>query len=245
MKSLEICCGSYEDCLRAERGGAKRVELNSALFLGGLTPSIATVKKVLENTSLEVIAMVRPRGAGFCYMDSEVEVMMEDAREMLEAGVHGLAFGFLNADCTIDIEKTKAMVDLIHSYDRTAVFHRAVDCALDYESSIQQLIELKIDRVLTSGQKEKALDGADAIAKIQKKFGHLIEILPGSGVNAGNLGELVQKTGVSQAHSSCRYWEKDPTTTGNGVTYAYHEAYDYDCVSEELVKKLVCAAENK
>ncbi|MBR5005235.1 MAG: copper homeostasis protein CutC, partial [Erysipelotrichaceae bacterium] len=76
---VEICCGSYEDCLRAERGGAKRVELNSALFLGGLTPSIATVKKVLENTSLEVIAMVRPRGAGFCYLDSEVEVMMQDA----------------------------------------------------------------------------------------------------------------------------------------------------------------------
>ena len=101
---VEICCGSYEDCLRAERGGAKRVELNSALFLGGLTPSIATVKKVLENTSLEVIAMVRPRGAGFCYLESEVEVMMQDAEEMLKLGVDGLAFGFLNEDCTVDVE---------------------------------------------------------------------------------------------------------------------------------------------
>ena len=240
---LEICTGSYEDCLRAERGGAHRVELNSALFLGGLTPSIATVKKVLEKTSLEVIAMVRPRGAGFCYLDSEFEVMMADAKEMLEAGVHGIAFGFLNEDCSIDIEKTKQMTELIHQYGKTAVFHRAIDCVKEYEDSIEQLIDLHVDRILTSGQKEKALMGADEIAQIQMKYGNLIEILPGSGVNAGNLAELVKKTGVVQAHSSCRHWEKDMTTTCSGVSYAYHDAYDYDCVSEELVRKLVEAAE--
>ena len=240
---LEICCGSYEDCLRAQRGGAKRVELNSALFLGGLTPSIATVKKVLEHTSLEVVAMVRPRGAGFSYLESEAEVMMQDAEMMLEAGVHGIAFGFLNADCTVDVEKTKIMTDLIHRYGKTAVFHRAIDCAKEYEASVEKLIELGVDRILTSGQKEKAMDGADAIALIQKKYGDRIEVLIGSGVNAGNLKELVLKTGVSQAHSSCRYWENDPTTTGTGVTYAYHDAYDYDCVSEELVQKLVRASE--
>ena len=239
---LEICTGSYEDCVNAEKGGAHRVELNSALFLGGLTPSIATVKKVLEKTSLEVIAMVRPRGAGFCYLDNEYEVMMADAREMLEAGVHGIAFGFLKEDCTIDLNRTREMVELIHQYGRTAVFHRAIDCVKDYEMSIQQLIELNVDRVLTSGQKEKALEGASAICEIQKKYGHKIEILAGSGVNAGNLAELVRKTGVRQAHSSCRHWQNDPTTTSAGVTYAYHDAYDYDCVSEELVRKLVEAA---
>ena len=244
MKNMEICCGSYEDCLRAEKGGAKRVELNSALFLGGLTPSIATVKKVLEHTALEVIAMVRPRGAGFCYLESEFEVMMQDAELMLEAGVHGIAFGFLNSDCTIDVYRTKAMTELIHRYGKTAVFHRAIDCAEDYEASVCTLIDLGVDRILTSGQKEKALSGADAIALIQKKYGDCIEVLPGSGVNAGNLKELAEKTGVSQAHSSCRHWENDPTTTGAGVSYAYHEAYDYDCVSEELVQKLVAASKN-
>lgn len=236
---IEICAGSYEDCLRAERGGAQRVELNSALFLGGLTPSIATVKKVLANTSLEVIAMVRPRAAGFCYLDSEFEVMMQDAKEMLEAGVDGLAFGFLKEDRSIDQYRTKQMVDLIHSFGKTAVFHRAVDCVQDYELSIETLIQLRVDRVLTSGQKEKALDGAKTIRKIQKKAGDRIEILPGSGVNASNLKELVEKTEVVQAHSSCRYWENDPTTSGTDVSYAYHDAYDYDCVSEDLVKRLV------
>lgn len=236
---IEICAGSYEDCLRAERGGAQRVELNSALFLGGLTPSIGTIKKVLANTSLEVIAMVRPRAAGFCYLDSEFEVMLQDAKEMLEEGVDGLAFGVLKEDCTIDQRRTKQMVDLIHSYGKTAVFHRAIDCVKDYELSIETLIQLHVDRVLTSGQKEKAMDGTEIIEKIQKKAGRLIEILPGSGVNASNLAELVKKTGVHQAHSSCRYWENDPTTTGTDVSYAYHDDYDYDCVSEELVKKLV------
>ena len=235
---VEICTGSYEDCLCAQRGGAQRVELNSALFLGGLTPSIGTVKKVLKDTELEVIAMVRPRGAGFCYSEAETEAMMEDARELLEAGVHGIAFGFLKEDCHLDEVRTKEMIDLIHQYGKTAVFHRAIDCAKDYESAIEQLIALGTDRILTSGQKDKAMDGVERIAHIQKTYGHQIEILPGSGINAGNLKELVEKTGVLQAHSSCRHWCDDKTTTGS-VSYAYHEAYDYDCVSEEMVKALV------
>ena len=86
---IEICCGSYEDALNAYHGGAKRIELNNALHLGGLTPSLATLKLTKKNTNLKVITMVRPRGAGFCYNEIEFEVMKEDAKSLLENGADG------------------------------------------------------------------------------------------------------------------------------------------------------------
>ena len=126
---IEICCGSYEDALAASRGGAERIELNCALALGGLTPSVGCLRLVKKNTALKVISMVRPRGAGFCYTETEAEQMFEDARALLENGSDGLAFGFLTEDGEIDAERTGEMIRLIHSYDgREAVFHRAFDC---------------------------------------------------------------------------------------------------------------------
>lgn len=124
---IEVCAGSYEDCLAAARGKADRVELNSALALGGLSPTEATLRLVKRDTDLKVICMVRPRGAGFHYTEVERKVMMAEAKSFLENGADGIAFGFLNADGTIDVEATKEMIDLIHSYNKEAVFHRAVD----------------------------------------------------------------------------------------------------------------------
>lgn len=162
---IEVCAGSYEDCLAAARGKADRVELNSALALGGLSPTEATLRQVKADTDLKVICMVRPRGAGFHYNDIEKKVMMAEAKSFLENGADGIAFGFLNADGSIDTEATKAMIDLIHSYNKEAVFHRAVDVTPDYEEAFRQLCEMKADRVLTSGQEEKAWQGADQIKK--------------------------------------------------------------------------------
>ena len=104
---IEICCGSYEDALNAYYGRAKRIELNSALHLGGLTPSIASLKLTKKNTNLKIITMIRPRGAGFCYNDIEFEVMKEDARCMLENKADGIAFGCLNQDGSINGKTNK------------------------------------------------------------------------------------------------------------------------------------------
>ena len=104
---IEICCGSYEDALNAYYGRAKRIELNSALHLGGLTPSLATLKLTKKNTNLKIITMVRPRGAGFCYNEIEFEVMKEDAKSLLENGADGIAFGCLNKDGSICIRNDR------------------------------------------------------------------------------------------------------------------------------------------
>ena len=220
---IEICCGSYEDALNAYHGGAKRIELNNALHLGGLTPSLATLKLTKKNTNLKVITMVRPRGAGFCYNEIEFEVMKEDA----------------NSIC---IKQTKEMIEIIKSYQGEVVFHRAFDCVEDPYTSIELLIELGVDRILTSGLKPKAIDGKDLIKNLQEKYGSQIEILAGSGMNASNAKEMMKYTGINQVHSSCKDWVNDATTHRHEVSYAYapvpHEN-DYDVVSKELVEKIV------
>lgn len=239
MITVEICCGSYEDCLVAYRGGAKRVELNSALHLGGLTPSVGSLQLAKKNTDLKIITMVRPRSAGFCYSDEDKETMMLDAKIMLENGADGIAFGFLHEDGSIDLESTSDMVDLIKSYGKEAVFHRAYDCAKDPILAIEQLIDLKVDRILTSGLENKAIEGKKLIQYLVENYGNQIEILAGSGINDSNVINFVEETKVNQVHSSCKDWLIDKTTTMNHVSYAYHNEYDYEIVSEDKVRKMM------
>ena len=236
---FEVCAGSVQDCINAQLGGADRVELNSALHLGGLTPSLAMLKLVKEKTSLKVVCMDRPRAAGFCYDDVEIETMFEDAKILLENGADGISFGFLNSDATINVIETKKMVELIHQYQKEAVFHRAFDCVDDPMHAIKQLIDCGVDRILTSGLQPTALQGSSVIAKLQSEFGNQIELLAGSGINANNIRTLKEQTGIHQFHGSCKEWCKDPTTTVGNVSYAYHESDDYDCVSLEKVKRIV------
>ena len=242
--TVEICTGSYADCMAAFHGGAERVELNSALSVGGLTASVAVLRRVKKETTLKVICMVRPRAGGFCYDEAETKIMMEEARLLLENGADGIAFGFLHADGTVHRERTLQMSELIHSFGKEAVFHRAFDVTKDPFQAMEVLLSCKIDRLLTSGQRAKAMQGAELIAQLQDRFGNRIEILAGSGVNAQNAGELLARTGIRQVHSSCKGYRLDPTTESEHVSYAYLDdahAMEYDVVEETLVRALIDA----
>lgn len=240
---VEICCGSYYDALQARKGGAKRIELNSALMLGGLTPGTATLRLVKQNIpDLKVITMVRPRGAGFCYADEEFLVMERECQELLEAGADGIAFGCLRANGCLDREKNKRLLSLIKEYNKEAVFHRAFDVVTNPFEVIEELIRMGVDRVLTSGLQAKAVEGATLIKQLQERYGTQIQILAGSGVNASNARSLMEETGIWQVHSSCKDWVMDPTTKANGVSYSMaskEQEMMYDIVSYELVKQLV------
>ena len=239
MNLLEVCCGSYYDCLMAQKGGAKRVELNNALYLGGLTPSLATLCLVKQNTNLEVICMVRPRGAGFCYNDIEFETMLYDAKILLDHSADGIAFGCLNDDFTINETQTKIMVDLIKSYNKQAIFHRAFDCVNDPIKSVETLIELKVNRILTSGLKSHAIDGIELLKELNYKFNKNIEFVIASGVNKDNALHLIEYTKINQIHSSCKAWINDNTTSNNDVSYHYHKNKDYDVCDYLLVKDII------
>src|SRR5437764_13979019 len=126
---LEICCGSIDDALQAQAGGADRIELCSALFLGGLTPSLGTLQYARQQLKIPIIAMVRPRGGGFCYTDAEFETMERDTGVAIGSGADGVVFGILTADGNIDRERTRRIRKIIGS--KQAVFHRAFDVTPD------------------------------------------------------------------------------------------------------------------
>lgn len=243
---IEICCGSYYDALNAYKGGAKQIELNSALALGGLTPSLATLQLVKKETPLKVVAMVRPRAGGFCYSPTDFQVMMADAKHFLEHGADGIAFGFLTEDFQINLEQTRAMIALIHAYQKEAVFHRAIDVAQNYLEAIGILIDLGVDRILTSGQKAKVQLNNHLIGEALTKYGKQIELLWGSGINDTNAAKFAEVYGIEHIHSSCKDFAQDPTTLSDTVSYAFlphpHET-SYDVVSAEKVAHLIAAVE--
>lgn len=239
----EICCGSYYDAEQAVLGGAKRIELNSALMLGGLTPTETTLRMVKEKyPSLKVVAMVRPRGAGFCYSEEEFQVMHKECESLLKCGADGIAFGCLRADGSLDEKRNRWLTGMIREMGKEAVFHRAFDCSKDPFAAMEQLIAMGVTRVLTSGLKPKAAEGRELLKKLQADYGTEIQILAGSGVNADNALELMEYTGLCQVHSSCKAWKTDPTTVQNGISYSIADGehmFCYDVVSAELVKELV------
>lgn len=241
-KIVEVCCGSYYDCLQAYKGKANRVELNSALYMGGLTPSIASLVLTKKNTNLKVICMARPRGAGFCYEKQDYETMVLDVKSMLERGADGIAFGCLNDKGNINISQTKKIIDIIKSYgkEKEVVFHRAFDCVSDPYETMRSLIKLGVDRILTSGLEDKAVQGVALLKDLQKEFGDKVQILAGSGINAKNVKQFMEYTKITQVHSSCKSWLKDNTTTKNNISYAYtNDDFAYEIVDTKLVKQLV------
>jgi copper homeostasis protein len=239
---LEVCCGSFEDAMAAYEAGAERIELNSALSLGGLTPSLGSLILVKQYTDLEVMSMVRARGAGFCYTTYQYEQMLEDARLLAAYGTDGIVFGFLKEDRTIDKIRTKEFVQLIHDEGGKAVFHRAFDCVKDPYEAVETLIDLGVDRILTSGQQETAEEGISLLKDLQERYGRQIELLPGCGIRPENAVKIMKETGISQVHSSCQSLENDVTTAGEKVSYGYLDGEDeskYQIVSEEKVRQML------
>ncbi len=208
---LEICCGSIDDAIEAERGGADRVELCSALFLGGLTPSLGTVREARARLRIPVIAMVRPRGGGFCYTEAEFATMERDTELAFENGVDGVVFGILRPDGTIDLERTRRIRELIGDH-RQSVFHRAFDVTPDPFAALEQLIELGITRVLTSGQEKTVDEGAELIARLIEHARGRIEVMPGGGILPHQVELVIARTGCTQIHLTAFGVAHDPST---------------------------------
>ena len=210
---LEICCGSAEDAIEAAAGGADRVELCSALFLGGLTPSLGSLVQVKQQAKIPVMAMDRPRAAGFCYSATEFAVMERDADLLLEYGADGLVFGILNSDGAVDLERSRQLRNRIGT--RQAVFHRAFDVTPDPFRALEELIDLGMTRVLTSGQKNGATEGAALIGRLIEQARDRIEVLPGAGIGLENVRQLVATTGCTQIHMTAFAERHDTSTQAN------------------------------
>ena len=220
---IEICIGNIDDAITASKYPIDRIELNSALELGGLTPSLNTVKTLKEKIDTPLCCMVRPRGGDFVYTDIEFETMLLDAKLLLENGADGIVFGFIK-DGKVDIDRTSKMVELIHSYNRQAIFHKAFDEIEDLDEALNTLVNLHIDRVLTGGGQDSdhIVIGATIIGKLQSKYGDKIELLPGGGVRIHNIQDVITNANSHQIHMTSK-------KTKNG----------YICLDEQQLQELL------
>jgi copper homeostasis protein len=236
---LEICCGSIDDAIQAERGGADRVELCSALFLGGLTPSLGTIQEAKKRLQIPVMVMVRPRSGGFCYSEAEMSSMERDASAAIEAGADGVVFGILLENGKIDLTRSKRI--LRHIGQRQSVFHRAFDVTPDPFRALEQLVDLGITRVLTSGQRDSAPEGADLIQKLVEKAAGRIQILPGGGIQPYQLKSFLAQTRCDQVHITAWRTRSDtstharPEVTFGGALYPPEDRYQV--TDAQLVKR--------
>jgi copper homeostasis protein len=208
---LEVCIASADDAVSAADGGADRLELNSALALGGLTPTIGVLREVKETVPLPVVAMVRPRPGGFAYGSSDFRVLLRDAELLLAHGAGGLAVGVLQADGRVDDPRCREIRRQTGS--AVLVFHRAFDVTPDPFESLEHLIDLGFQRVLTSGQQESAYNGTPLIAHLIQRAAGRIEILPAGGINRFTLTDVLARTGCDQVHASLQHNVSDTSTS--------------------------------
>ena len=203
---IEICIGNVQDALKASEYPIDRIELNSALELGGLSPSLETLKFLKERITPKICCMVRPRGGDFLYTEEEFEMMLKDAESFLKNGADGIVFGFLNENKTVNLKRTRTMSQLIHSYDKEAIFHKAFDELNNIYEGSRMLIECGIDRILTSGQAvyPDILQGCKNIRDLDEIYGDKIQYLPGGGVRIENIVDVLKISGVKQIHMTSK-----------------------------------------
>lgn len=199
---LEICSNSPQSALHAAQGGATRIEFCQNLENGGTTPSYGQIVQTRKLINIGMHVLIRPRAGDFVYSDLEFEEMLADIRFCKEKGCDGVVIGVMNRDATVDIERTKALADAARPMHVT--FHRAFDKCADPMSSLAILIELGIDRLLTSGLKNKAENGVELLKELVEYANGKIVIMPGAGVDSHNIEMILKITGATAIHSSAK-----------------------------------------
>jgi len=203
---LEICCYSMECAVTAQQNGADRVELCAAPKEGGLTPSYGVLKSVREAVTIPVHPIIRPRGGDFCYSAGEFDAMLEDVVRVRELGFPGLVIGLLDEDANVDMPRMRQI--MAEAKGMAVTFHRAFDMCKNPIQAFENLAELGVARILTSGQQSTAEKGLQLIMELKGHSGVPI-IMAGAGVRASNLKTFLN-AGVEELHSSAGKWTPSP-----------------------------------
>ncbi|GIL93183.1 hypothetical protein Vretifemale_20580 [Volvox reticuliferus] len=201
---VEVCIDSVHGALAAQSGGADRVELCAALVEGGITPSAGLITACRKAFQGKLMVIIRPRGGDFLYTEEEENVMQEDIRQAKVSGADGVVFGCLQSDGTVDMDATGRLLRQAQMLNLDVTFHRAFDMTPDPVQALDDLLAVGVPRVLTSGCKLTALQGADTIAELVHRSAGRITVLAGGGVTPTNAAELVRRTGVTEIHSTAK-----------------------------------------
>lgn len=197
---FELCVESAEGARAAEHGGADRIELCSQIEVGGTTPSPALISACVAAVSIPVHVLVRPRAGDFVFTAAEYEAMRGQIEMAREAGAHGVALGVLRGNGQVDVERTRALVELARPMSVT--FHRAFDETCDLGAALEEVIATGADSLLTSGGAPDVLGGAGSIAELARQAGGRIHLIAGGGLRLGNLVEVVRRSGIFSLHGS-------------------------------------------
>lgn len=236
---LEVCANSYQSALAAQNGGAKRVELCDNLAEGGTTPSYSQIALSKKNLTIEIWPIIRPRGGDFLYSEIEYELMKEDIRICKSLNCDGIVTGILDANGDIDKERCAEIIDL--ASPMPVAFHRAFDMTNNMNKALEDLIELGIKRVLTSGGAPSAFEGAETLANLVKQANGRIHIMAGAGINKTNLNSLITQTGATQYHASSKVFVASKMHYKNTQTKmgTIDDEYQYELTDENKVRELV------
>lgn len=200
--TLEICCYNYQSCIIAAQAGANRIELCADAAEGGTTPAFGTIKLVKERLGIDVYPIIRPRGGDFFYNEEEFIMMKSEILLCRELGCEGVVIGMLKQDGCIDKERCKRLVAM--AYPMGVTFHRAFDRASNPFEAMEDIITVGCERILTSGHKPVAAEGAQLLDELIRQAHDRIIIMPGSGIRAANIAEVAKKTGAVEFHSSAK-----------------------------------------
>ena len=236
---IEICANSVESAVKAQEGGAYRVDLCAGIPEGGTTPSFGDIRmarQLLQNTKLHVI--IRPRGGDFLYSPLELEIMLHDIKVARQLGADGVVFGCLTAEGDIDIPAMKMLMNAVG--DMSVTFHRAFDMCKNPQEALEQIIALGCSRILTSGQEPNAVKGIPLLKVLVKQADGRIIIMPGCGVNPSNILHIAEETGACEFHFSGRStYEsgmiyRNPKVSMGGTVKI--EEYEKDVTNPDIVK---------
>jgi len=196
---LEISVEASEAAVAAERGGADRIELCNDLSVAGLTPQVELLRLVRQQIQIPIFVMIRPRAGDFVYSPAEFAQMKKSIAAARHAGSSGLVLGILNPDHTVDLDRTRELVELAQPLPVT--FHRAFDECTDLSQALEHVVRTGASRILTSSGAATAPQGAGKIEMLVAAAGGRITIVPGAGINAGNILQLAAATRAQEFHS--------------------------------------------
>jgi len=244
---FEICANSVKSCIEAQKGGAYRVELCAGIPEGGTTPSYGDIVLARELLKIKLNVIIRPRGGDFLYNDLEHKIMLKDIENAGRLGVDGVVIGCLNPEGDIDMKRNKELIDA--AGDMSITFHRAFDMCRDPYDALEKIIDLGCDRILTSGQQPKAVEGINLLKELVERAGDRIIIMPGSGVNADNILHLARETGAIEFHLSARepiesgMLYRNPNLKMGGTSIVINE-FEELVTSSEKVRNTIQALKN-
>lgn len=207
MIDLEICCGDLASVMAAREGGATRIELCSGLAEGGLTPSAALIRAAVASGIEHVNVLIRARSGDFLYSDSEICLMEEDIRQAVASGATGIVIGALTPDGEIDTKACRRMIAAARDNSGRNInvtFHRAFDLSRDPLESLEKIMELGCDCLLTSGMASAAVKGIPVLRQLAERADHRITVMAGAGINPDNAADIIAATGVGAIHATAR-----------------------------------------